>query len=71
MPAKPNKYVKELINKGHSESEAWEIYKKETQMKWEKAKKLLTGQLITKKYLSQKEKEFTKKEQKEDKNGKN
>jgi hypothetical protein len=62
MPEKLDKCVEELIKKGHSEEEAWAICKKKIayilQMKYEKAKRILTGQLITDEYLENKRKEF-------------
>jgi hypothetical protein len=58
MPEKLDRCVKELMKKGHSESEAWAICKKALKMRYEKAKRIFTGQLITKEYLDKKEKEF-------------
>lgn len=62
MPPKLDRCVQELIKKGYSEEEAWAIckksLKKDLQMKYEHKKKILTGQLITGKYLKEKEKEL-------------
>ena len=66
MPQKLDRCVKKLIKEGHTEEEAWKICKKQieskykAQMNFEKMKQILTGQLITKKYLAQKEKEYKK-----------
>jgi hypothetical protein len=62
MPPELDRCVEKLIQEGHSEEEAWAICKK--QLKYEKLiereknKKIFTGQLINKKHLLKKQKEF-------------
>ncbi len=67
VPKKLDSCVKKLIKEGYSEDEAWAICRKKLkyklQMEYEQRKKILTGQLVDKKFLNTKEKEFTSKEE--------
>ena len=65
MPAKLDKCVQKLINEGHTEEEAWKICKKQlkagkAQLKFEKAKRILTGQLIPKDFIFKKKEKIKK-----------
>jgi hypothetical protein len=62
MPAKLDRCVEHLKEKGYSEEEAWAICRKklkyDLQLAYEKAKRIFTGQFINDNYIKAKEKEL-------------